>query len=232
MSIDEQSFRAINNERRAILLAIVFTALGLIVYSAVAIARTFHVVQLIDDLWHDAMVSREWQPLVVLAKALAVFGGSWITVPIRAFVALWLWRERRWQQLWVWVSAVASAQAVSALAKITYGRPRPDDRLMDSLTASFPSGHATNAAVMGLSLALILAWTDGSKKLLVTLSVVYALIMAWSRTYLRVHWASDVAAGFLTGISCALWSAVLIPHLRIPRKSGDFGTEAKRDADP
>ena len=42
------------------------------------------------------------------------------------------------------------------------------------------------------------------------LAVLYALVMAWSRTALRVHWLSDVVAGSLWGTAAALWSAVLL----------------------
>jgi undecaprenyl-diphosphatase len=105
--------------------------------------------------------------------------------------------------------AVVSAQVSTWLGKLLYERPRPDDRLIEAVSASFPSGHATNAAVTGLTLVLVLVLPGARRRRWLALAVGYALAMAWSRTYLRVHWLSDVTGGFLSGIAWALLGALL-----------------------
>lgn len=190
-----------------------FTFLAVVIWVAVATPDTAEWVQSVDDYWHDAMAAYEWLPLVVLAQVFAIVGGAWVTVPLRVLVAIWLWRRKQWTGLFIWVLAVVPAQVVATLSKLLYDRPRPDDRLMEAFTASFPSGHATNAAVMGLAFVLILVPPGTRRTRWLTLALGYALVMAWTRTYLRVHWASDVTAGLLLGTCCALWGALLAPRL-------------------
>lgn len=60
---------------------------------------------------------------------------------------------------------------------------------------SFPSGHA----LLGFTAATVLFLRD--KRLGVAAGLV-ALLIAFSRLYLNVHYATDVAAGILLGILC------------------------------
>lgn len=83
--------------------------------------------------------------------------------------------------------------------KRLFRRPRPttagDDRLRvrQPSTSSFPSGHAS-AATFASSM---LRWWDG--RLLGTLWYSIAAIVGTSRAYVRIHHASDVVAGVVTG---------------------------------
>jgi undecaprenyl-diphosphatase len=59
-------------------------------------------------------------------------------------------------------------------------------------TSSFPSGHATSA----FTAAALLSDRDRLKPVYYTIAV----LVAWSRVYVRIHHASDVVAGILVGI--------------------------------
>ena len=61
---------------------------------------------------------------------------------------------------------------------------------------SFPSNHATIAGASALSLVLV-------RRLLMWLTAPLALLMAYSRVFVGVHYPHDVAAGLLLGAACA-----------------------------
>lgn len=72
---------------------------------------------------------------------------------------------------------------------------------------SFPSGHATAASALYVTLALLAAGVErraGPRRLLVASGVLVAVLVAWSRVYLGVHYLSDVVGGLLLGTAGAI----------------------------
>ncbi|HOV79891.1 MAG TPA: phosphatase PAP2 family protein [Bacillota bacterium] len=87
--------------------------------------------------------------------------------------------------------------------KTLFHRPRPFETLpgvhllvFPPDTYSFPSGHAANA----FACALVLARKIRNISLPVC---IFAVIMAFSRVYVGVHYPLDVLAGALLGVACA-----------------------------
>ena len=106
------------------------------------------------------------------------------------------------------VLASGGAGLMSRLLKIAVERERP--ALLPALTDfngfSFPSGHALLASALYLTLAFIaqrtLRYRVGNFALATAILVI--VVIAFSRVYLRVHFASDVVAGLALGICWAL----------------------------
>ena len=100
---------------------------------------------------------------------------------------------------------------VNFLMKISFHRPRPLHPLIDKLNNfSFPSGHATSAFIFYGLLAYLIWKTDLPKlpRLFAgSILVLFALLIGFSRIYLRVHYPSDVIAGFCIGLS---WLIIMI----------------------
>lgn len=81
------------------------------------------------------------------------------------------------------------------------------------LDASFPSGHtaASFAAVFALKTAGSPLWKP---------ALAVAVVMAFSRLYLYVHWPSDVLAGALLGAAVGWAGAKLAENILAKRKAG------------
>lgn len=126
------------------------------------------------------------------------------------------------------LAAIAGGMQASALLKSLFGRPRPDLVPHGVLvtSASFPSGHAMMAAVVYLTLGVMLARTQTSRKVrlyIVSLSVIIALLVGCSRVYLGVHWPTDVLAGWMLGGAWALTFGLIALKVD-PRRPGDEGS--------
>jgi undecaprenyl-diphosphatase len=124
--------------------------------------------------------------------------------------------------------AITGGMQASAWLKSLFGRPRPDLVPHGVLvtSASFPSGHAMMAAVVYLTLGVMLARTQPSRKVrlyIVSLSVIIALLVGCSRVYLGVHWPTDVLAGWTLGGAWAVTFGLIALKVD-PRRPGDEGS--------
>ncbi|HET9707170.1 MAG TPA: phosphatase PAP2 family protein [Gemmatimonadales bacterium] len=87
--------------------------------------------------------------------------------------------------------------------KLLFQHPRPTEAIIaipDSY--SFPSGHAVAASALYITIALIAAQTERRqrpRRILIWSGVTVAVLVAWSRVYLGVHYFSDVIGGLLLG---------------------------------
>ena len=92
----------------------------------------------------------------------------------------------------------------SSLLKFGFGRARPDliDHLDHQTSFSYPSGHATSAAVV----YLLLAWLAPPRwrRAAWSLAGVMIVLNGFSRIMLGVHWASDILGGTMLGGAFAL----------------------------
>ncbi len=119
--------------------------------------------------------------------------------PLSLLVALWLWRS--WRRAAVFLAlSMAGAWGLNLAAKVLVGRLRPElfERLSIAPGYSFPSGHTMVSTAFFLSLFLIswrllprYRWPTG------VLSILLILGVGASRSYLQVHYPSDVLAGWL-----------------------------------
>lgn len=198
------------NHRRALRLVAVLAALTVVVFVLVGTDPNRGFVQDVDDGFLDAMVEVRFAPLVWLAKALAFAGSVWINWPIRVVVMVLLAVKRRWLQLGAFVLAVVTSEACIGTMKALYERPRPLGGLLPTHSFSFPSGHAIAGAVTAVGIVIVLLPPGPRRWRWEVQAALFAGLMALSRTYLGVHWLSDVVGGTLLGVTLAVgWPAVL-----------------------
>jgi undecaprenyl-diphosphatase len=111
--------------------------------------------------------------------------------------------------------AAVLGQILSETIKAFIGRPRPDlvAHIVDTTSASFPSGHSMMSAAIFLTIGAMLARVQPSRRLKTYIHVVALLLtvmVGMSRVYLGVHWPTDVLAGWCFGALWAIlcWSVV------------------------
>lgn len=111
--------------------------------------------------------------------------------------------------------AVTAALVVGL--KHLFGRPRPFAGPAEGACCAFPSGHATEAAMVFMLLAVLLfdvrdeirPWAEG-------VAIGIALVVGASRIVLNVHWFTDVLAGW--GLGWGLAGAFLLLRIYLERK--------------
>jgi membrane-associated phospholipid phosphatase len=124
-----------------------------------------------------------------------------------------LLRRHRWYSLLVPVVALGSI-TLNLVLKQFYSRPRPLLPLVSASGLSFPSGHAMiSASFYGLLIYLVQTHVrrPGLRWLLTALLAALVLLIGLTRVYLRVHYATDVLAGFTAGL---VWLVIAIPVLK------------------
>lgn len=110
--------------------------------------------------------------------------------------------------------ATVGAWMLNDLLKEVFARPRPQvvPHLRQVMTLSFPSGHALTSAAVFLTLGALLmrvAQTRLVKFYIMFIAMFATLLVGTTRVYLGVHYPTDVLAGWLIGISWALFCWLL-----------------------
>ena len=110
---------------------------------------------------------------------------------------------------------------VYVLLKNIFQRERPvtGNILVDEVGFSFPSGHTTNNVAF-YALAIYLVCINVKNKLIRNVCcVIFAIIpilIAFSRIYLRVHYPTDIMAGFCLGIVLTiLFVSFIYPKIKV-----------------
>lgn len=165
------------------------------------------VVQPFDDWWLSTVESNRYPLLVDTAKVLDKVGSPWVTFPIRVVAVVVLVARRRWIQLSAFLTAIVLSELAIGPLKALVDRPRPPSIVVTS-GASFPSGHAIATAVTAFGIVAAFL-PRGRRRLGWTIAAtLIAGSMAWSRTYLGAHWATDTIAGMCIGAGVAILSEV------------------------
>lgn len=166
-----------------------------------------------------AALSRSVSMRTAQAFALLTRLGDTITLTALCIVvaAVVVLRGRHWLAL-AWALTVAGNTVLNTTLKLIFQRARPvhDAALVTADGWSFPSGHASGAVVgYGMLAYVLMRQLPGRWHLPVVLAATtFAFAIGCSRVFLRVHFPSDVVAGFASG---TLWLAVCIGSVELSR---------------
>jgi undecaprenyl-diphosphatase len=111
---------------------------------------------------------------------------------------------RRWWALLAYSVTEALTPLTSSVVKALVDRSRPPEGLVSPSSSSFPSGHAAFAGATFLALVLLFTKVGPRRRIWWSLAAAGIAGMAWSRTYLQVHWLLDVISGSLLGSGITL----------------------------
>ena len=127
-------------------------------------------------------------------------------------VIVFLLSQRKWLSSLLLVVGLAGGVALSEGLKAVFERARPPAAMqaVETINASFPSGHALLSTVFYLSVAVMLTRAfprERFKVFVLGVGILLALLVGLTRIYLGAHWATDVFAGWAVGAAwaMALW---------------------------
>ena len=140
--------------------------------------------------------------------------------PIESFFiilifSIFLLIKKEKKSFYILITSTALGGALMELIKVIVQRPRPISHLLFETDFSFPSGHATIGTVFLLASILLIAPLIKKtlyKKLFIVITSILFLLIALSRIYLSVHFASDIIGGILLGSLMYLLSSLIICH--------------------
>lgn len=213
----------------ALLFLILFTGRELIEGDGTRLDRAIMLFMRVDGD-PDLPIGPRWLPSAV-RDITALGSGAVLTMMVTVTVIVLGLLKRR-QSLILVLLATISGSLVVTFLKAAVSRARPDlvERLMVEVSASFPSGHAANSAIIYLTIASLLFPVLPRRRLrafVLFMALFLTGIIGISRVYLGVHWPSDVLAGWVFGGCWAMiWWWI---ELRLLARAGQI---AKLDSTP
>lgn len=221
--------------------------LGALIVLALAVAGVWAFAELADEVVEGATSNLDRDLLLLLrtpGDPDDPIGPDWVEEIMRDFTAMggiavltlstlaiagfFLLQKKVASTLYL-LFAVGGGLLISTIAKEAFDRSRPDLVPYGSIvqTASFPSGHSMLAAVVYLTLGVLVARTLPQRRLkiyVLSLATLVTILVGISRVYLGVHWPTDVLAGWLAGVA---WACVCMLGARWLARRGEVEPEAR-----
>jgi len=147
------------------------------------------------------------------------FGSHYFLIPANVLLCVYFLLRKR-SRYSIKISAIALSSLLIMMGlKLLFNRHRPLIPLLEPAKGlSFPSGHAF-MSVCFYGLLMIIIWREERphpvlKWVLLLLVVAWVLCIGFSRIYLRVHYFTDVLAGFCIGSTWLFLSSYLIDQIK------------------
>jgi undecaprenyl-diphosphatase len=165
-----------------------------------------------DTAIFKAVLSLESPVATKFFRSITFFGSSRFLFPAYTILILFILIKKKWiLAADVTIIGLTTSSILDAL-KQTFKRARPLDPLIKSVAGfSYPSGHSFSSFTF-FGLIVFLTWqteiSNGWKIVITILLFLFAVAIAFSRVYLRVHFPSDVIAGFclsMIWLMISLW---------------------------
>lgn len=159
---------------------------------------------------HSIPLGPRW--LVELSWDATALGSPGVVAVVLVCVSGYLWCIGRSAPATYLLASVVSGGAFGYVVKRAFGLARPHGfpALGTESATSFPSGHALLGALLLTSLAMVAVRCAPKEKQARTAAVSFGAAVlisgaiGLSRVHLRLHWPTDVAAGWVLGAGWAI----------------------------
>lgn len=206
-------------KRRSVLPVIMAVCIILFLLFSLTYESSF--VEVFDLAVGDAIRSISAPVLDRLFIVITDAGSAKVSYPLCFALSVFLFLKKRYGLVLLLQFNLAGVRLVNSALKNIYGRTRPElEHLVAANDYSFPSGHSMNTMAFFGFLCFLLCTYGLRKKqakwFYISLAALFTLLVGISRVYLRVHYPSDVLAGFSAG---AVWLCLsLLLHETLIKK--------------
>lgn len=149
-----------------------------------------------------AVARIDWPGMHAIMEVANGIGSAAAIISVSLLAVIWRIRRRDPLGRNLVIALALFIQGLDALLKYSFPRVRPSPlhATTDLYSTSFPSGHAMNAvAIYGIVALLLARDRPGMGRISAGVVAIIALAMGVARVYLRLHWATDVLAGYAVG---------------------------------
>lgn len=149
-------------------------------------------------------------------RLLSDASGHLVMIPLCLVLAFVIGARDRRSAIF-FAAAVGGSALINEAIKTVFSRPRPTivARVYEPHGLSFPSGHSQASMAFALAIMLVVWRLRPSARGASFLFLLFPLFIGWTRTYLGVHYPSDVLAGFALAtiwvVSVDAWHVRLAP---------------------
>jgi len=199
-----------------------FLIILLLLFALVIFIYEARMVFIRESLAFDDRVFNSIRPYITdgltsLMLIITFLGKHDLLIPLNfVLIGFFIYRKERWFATRIAALSLSSLLLMFML-KFYFRRNRPLQPVIDDVSGySFPSGHALMSVVFyGLFIHMI--WHEVKTRWLritaITVLGILILAIAFSRIYLRVHYASDVIAGIAVGFIWLVLSLNIIQRV-------------------
>ncbi|RYZ37805.1 MAG: phosphatase PAP2 family protein [Myxococcaceae bacterium] len=169
--------------------------------------------------------------LAETARDVTSLGGAPVLSLITLTVCGFLLVARRYRTSLFVLSATVTGWLLNGVLKNLFHRPRPSvvPHLTETMSTSFPSGHAMLSAITYLTLGALLAQFAQQRRVkvyILSVALLLSVLVGCTRVYLGVHYPTDVLGGWVAGLAWSLLVTVAARSMR--RRSPALREEAHR----
>jgi undecaprenyl-diphosphatase len=146
--------------------------------------------------------------LDAIAVEVTALGTGTVVLMIVVVAGLFLTLTQHKYSAILLIAATGGGLVLNGVLKLGFNRPRPSVfvHTVETVSSSFPSGHAMSSAIAYGTVAYLAArlhrrrW---ARWLVMAFALSVIVLISFSRMYLGVHYPSDVLAGVIIGLAWA-----------------------------
>ena len=142
-----------------------------------------------------------------VTTCLSLIGGTPFVLFISVLCTIYMIWYEKYSNLAFYYIALFGSIGLGWSLKYLIAKPRPPQNfhLVESYGASFPSAHSLYAATLAC-LVIYIYLQHPKHKVILLCSMIWMLLMGFSRVYVGVHFPSDILSGWGIGL---IWTSLL-----------------------